>query len=411
VRIQRGPRAERFVKRILFVDDDPRILHGLEVGLHHQREHWQMTFAEGAAAGLEAMRAQPQDVVVTDMRMPGMDGAALLSAVMGAYPRVARVAFSAYADRRSIVRALGVAHQFVAKPCQPDVMVKVVERMYALQWMVWDPRVREFLSRLTGVPPLSELRPRLADLVAPPEASLAELRRVVERDIPLAAKVLQVANAHLPSGRFVSDLGQALEVLGVESGRGMLLSSRLVQTAEQAAPIEGLSFRSRYERSLLVARIARRLLESRGQGETAYAAALLADLGSVVLGLCWPDEYADVIRQSGPIPTTHHERLAFGFTHADAGAYLLGMWGLPSAIVQAVAHHHRPFDLPAGERSVASAIEVAETLATETLSPGAAGEGEALTLEGLRARGVPLGVDEARRVAETEAWMLESATR
>jgi HD-like signal output (HDOD) protein len=401
----------RPVKRVLFVDDDPRVLHGLQVGLRPQREHWQMAFAQGGPAGLEVLRAEPQDVVVTDMRMPGMDGAALLSAVMGAYPRVGRVVFSAYADRRSIVRALGVAHQFVAKPCQPEVMVKVVERMYDLQWMVWNPQVREFLSRLTGVPPLSALRPRLAELVAPAAASLGELRRAMERDIPLAAKVLQVANAHLPTGRFVSDLGQALEVLGIESGRSMLLSSRLVQSAEQATPIDGLSFSNRYERSLLVARIARRLLEPRGQGETAYAAALLADLGSVVLGLCWPDEYADVIRQSGPVPTPHHEQLTFGFTHADAGAYLLGMWGLPAAIVQAVAHHHHPFDLPSAERSVASAIEIAEILATEALSPGSADGREALTREGLHERGVPLGPEEARRVAETEAWLLESAAR
>src|SRR5208337_5359055 len=81
-------------KRILFVDDEQSVLDGLEDLLVRYRHRWEMVFVTGAAAALDQMRKKPFDVIVTDIRMPGMDGAALLRLVSEKYPGTVRIVLS-----------------------------------------------------------------------------------------------------------------------------------------------------------------------------------------------------------------------------------------------------------------------------------------------------------------------------
>ena len=105
------------MKSILFVDDEQQILDGLKDLLRKQRKQWSMVFALGGQAALDELTQRPFDVVVSDMRMPGIDGATLLTRVKEMYPASARIILSGHADRDSIVRALPVAHQFLNRPC------------------------------------------------------------------------------------------------------------------------------------------------------------------------------------------------------------------------------------------------------------------------------------------------------
>jgi DNA-binding NtrC family response regulator len=118
------------LKRILFVDDDHLLLQALRRALHGQRHQWQMQFALGAEAALAALAAQPFDVVVSDMRMPGMDGVQLLSIVGVKYPSSRRVILSGYADPDVLDRAREVAHAHLAKPCDLDVLTAAIENRW-----------------------------------------------------------------------------------------------------------------------------------------------------------------------------------------------------------------------------------------------------------------------------------------
>lgn len=108
------------MKRILFVDDEQKILEGLRRRLHPMRHEWKMTFVTSGAEALETLMACPFDVVVSDMRMPGMDGAQLLAEVMRSYPKVVRIILSGYSDQEQLLKAEGSAHQFLPKPCETD---------------------------------------------------------------------------------------------------------------------------------------------------------------------------------------------------------------------------------------------------------------------------------------------------
>lgn len=119
--------------RVLFVDDEPNILSGLRRILRGQRKEWEMVFREGGEEGLAAVTEAPCEVVVSDMKMPGMDGAEFLCNVREQYPGSIRIALWGETDSHMIYRCVQHAHQYLAKPCDADTLVSTVKRIFRLQ--------------------------------------------------------------------------------------------------------------------------------------------------------------------------------------------------------------------------------------------------------------------------------------
>src|SRR5450432_1690231 len=119
-------------KRVLFVDDEPTLLKMYRLVFEQEQEEWEIAFANGAAEALELMETAPYDVIVSDMRMPGMNGADLVLEVMKLYPQTSRLIMSGYADQESVAKCLGATHQFLPKPCQINVLRETLSRVCAL---------------------------------------------------------------------------------------------------------------------------------------------------------------------------------------------------------------------------------------------------------------------------------------
>src|ERR1700690_3452566 len=117
-------------RRILFVDDEQNVLSGLRNLLRKQRDHWEMLFVTSGAAALAEMEQAPVDVIVSDMRMPGMDGGTLLGHVKERHPSTVRIVLSGYAEREAVSRVMSVAHQFLSKPAEADAVRAVIERAW-----------------------------------------------------------------------------------------------------------------------------------------------------------------------------------------------------------------------------------------------------------------------------------------
>lgn len=103
--------------RVMFVDDEPAILSGLRNLLYKERHRWEMTFFDAAEVALEAQRTQAYDIVISDMRMPGMDGAALLTAIMNESPSTRRILLSGYSDPEALERVRPALDELLTKPC------------------------------------------------------------------------------------------------------------------------------------------------------------------------------------------------------------------------------------------------------------------------------------------------------
>ncbi|MEO7650489.1 MAG: response regulator, partial [Bryobacteraceae bacterium] len=105
------------MKQLLFVDDEPKVLEGLKRSLRPMREDWNMSFVTSGAEALQTLEQAPFDVIVSDMRMPVMDGAQLLNEVRQRFPQVVRIVLSGQSDKELIYQSIAATHQYLDKPC------------------------------------------------------------------------------------------------------------------------------------------------------------------------------------------------------------------------------------------------------------------------------------------------------
>jgi DNA-binding NtrC family response regulator len=115
------------VKRILFVDDEPMVLRALGNVFRKQRDRWEMLFASSAEAALTVLETTAVDLVVTDMRMPGMNGAQLLEQVAALYPATRRIILSGQSSPSASAPEGGSAHCVLEKPCATDLLRSTIE--------------------------------------------------------------------------------------------------------------------------------------------------------------------------------------------------------------------------------------------------------------------------------------------
>ncbi len=349
-------------RRILFVDDEPQILDGLRHRLRRFRTRWDLCFADGGEHALEQLAKGPFDVIVTDLRMARMDGAALLGEVKARFPSVVRVVLSGESEVDLSRRAALVAHQFLAKPCEPDALERVVERALALKDLVNDEPVRRIVGQVDALPAMPATYARVRALVADDRRSSADVARVIKGDPALSAKLLQLVNsAFFALPHAVTRVEDAVVRLGLERTESIVLASECFNLASTGAV--RLQVEALQHHSIATAHVAERLPLS-AHREESFIAGLLHDVGKLLLAVHVPRHLrlADEEAARAGIPSHVAERQLFGVTHAEVGAYLLGLWGLPQFLVEAVANHHEPMRVPDPCRGALAAVHVANAI-------------------------------------------------
>jgi len=332
---------------VLFVDDEPRILDGLRRMLHGLRHDWDMAFVETGAEALARLDRESFDVIVTDMHMPHMNGAQLLTEVRRHYPQVVRIVLSGAADQSDILNALGPIHQYLAKPCEADTLKMTLSRVAALPDWLADTSLRQLILQTETLPSWPLLYDEFIRELTAPTPALPVIGDIIARDIGLAAKMMQLAQSAVFSARSISSLTEAVAFLGVNTLQ-MIAASGQVFARLDTARQGDLSITALWEHSVLVGRLAHRiaLAEGANQQTLDYAAiaGLLHDVGKLVLAANLPEQYAAALALAtqANVSVEQAERQIFHATHAEVGAYLLSLWGLAEPIVAAAAFHHGP---------------------------------------------------------------------
>jgi HD-like signal output (HDOD) protein/CheY-like chemotaxis protein len=353
-------------QRILFVDDEPSVLGALESILRKERHRWDVVVALGGVEALLELERAPVDVIVSDMRMPGMDGAELLSRVKALYPRTARLVLSGHADQAALLRTLCVAHQFLSKPREAIVLRAAIQRTIDLQQKLNDEGNRTLVGSLGGLPSASRLYADLERAAADPKSDATEIARIIRRDPAMTIKILQLVNsAFFRQSSGVVSVERAVAFLGLELIRGLALTAQIFSGIDQRS-LKGLSLDAFQVESVRAARLAKRFA-SPEHADEAFTAALVHDIGKVVLALGAPDKFADAVRQAKESGRPLHvvEREVLGSNHAEVGAYLLGAWGLPFSIVESVAYHDEPRGVAEGPCEVVAVVHAVDALMAE----------------------------------------------
>jgi DNA-binding NarL/FixJ family response regulator len=368
------------MRRLLFVDDERLVLDGLRNMLRPKQRHWEMTFVTGGQEAIEELGRREFDVVVSDMRMPRVDGATVLKHVQTTQPNAVRIVLTGHTETELALRTIPVAHQFLSKPCDAATLEGTIDRACSLQTLLTDPSLRSAVGGIGRLPSVPKLYTKINEALEKPTTSLKDVAALIEQDMAVSAKILQVVN----SGFFglpkrVTNVHAAVSFIGINMLRRVLLSVQAFAAFDRPQ-VPGFSVDELQQHSHLTAMIASRMFKGKREVEDAFTGGILHDIGKLILATRPSGgESRPGIRMAAPSPASANTKVAAppssakgmpasavaniapaptegqgsagpsdtsGVTHAEVGAYLLGIWGLPYSVATRLSMWWMPSTLP-----------------------------------------------------------------
>jgi putative nucleotidyltransferase with HDIG domain len=361
--------------QILFVDDEPMVLEGLRRMLHTLREDWEMSFAPSGLEALAQAERKQFDVIVSDMRMPGMDGVQLLNEIKKRYPKMVRVALSGQTSKESVIRSVGPIHHYLPKPCHGERLKTTLQRVCDLRKLLEVEELQGLILEMESLPSLPSYYYDLLAEINSPEASLKKIGDIISRDIGMSVKILQLVNsAFFGLRRHITNPTEATTALGLDTIKLLVLSVH-VFTVFEKSKIDTFALNRLWDHCMTVSFHARQIAQQQTTDskitDCAFLAGMFHDLGKIILADKFPETYQRILENARrrKIPILDAEQEQLKTTHAAIGAYLLGLWGFCDAIIEAVAYHHRPQLAPAKTFSALTAVHLANAWNVEISYP------------------------------------------
>lgn len=351
---------------ILFVDDEENILRGLKRMARPMRNEWSILLASSGSTALSIIGRQRVDVVVTDMRMPGMDGAELLHHVQDKYPETIRIVLSGFAEKEAILKTVGPSHQYLAKPCNQQTLIDAIQKSLHLREFLHGENVKKIIGSMDHVPTVPKVFQEILLEVENDYASAESLADLVSRDVSLTAHLMKLTNsAYFGLPIPARTPKQAITFLGFENVKAVVLLGGVFDQFKGDSHLLGM-LETLSERSMQLGLLSKSIAKSMGltpeEQELAFCAGLVGHLGTLLLVSNWPGKFNEAVEliNIDDKPLNRAEQDTFGATHGMLGAYLLGLWGFNDSIVEAVAFHHCPSDCNNSSLSVLTAMHMAQ---------------------------------------------------
>lgn len=362
-------------RRILFVDDEPMVLKGLQRTLRKMRQDWDMTFVPSGCEALNVLAEKPMDVIVSDMRMPEMDGGRLLAEVKKQHPHVVRIILSGQLDQEMTLKSVQLAHQSLSKPCDAEVLKHTLAKLFALRDFLSDESIKSIISQIESLPSMPSIYTEIISEMQSDDPAIKKVGEIISKDLSMTAKILQMVNsAFFGLFRKINSPEQAVMMLGLETIKALVLSVKIFSEFNQKGfswfNIDGL-----FNHSLAVSMYAKTIIknENLDQGliNNSMMAGLLHDLGKLILATNFEEPYRQILdeAQSTGRNLLDLEYKTFGTSHAEIGAYLMGLWRLETSIIEAIAFHHLPVRSMTRNIGLLTAVHVANALEHEAQPP------------------------------------------
>lgn len=338
------------VLRILLVCRETSLLNELIDYIVDLGETWQLHHVTSGNEAITASATYTFDAVIAAPNLPDLSCATLLGQIRTLRPETIRIALLDPADDpdSSAARIIGVAHRLLPLPPSPELLLETLTSLEELRDLLANPTLCTAIGRIDKLPAPPHLYLDLMQaLEDDAHNDAANIAKLVSADAAITAKVLQLCNsAYFTGGRSIIDLRSAVTRLGIATLRQLVLASE-VFSLPALSPAQRSAMQ---QRALLSARIAAKILPA-SSAELGATAALLADIGLLLPGVRNEREASS---EDDPRPA-----------HTEAGAYLLGLWGLPMPIIEAVALQLKPQRSSTRSFWVSGAVHVAVALAQD----------------------------------------------
>ena len=321
--------------RIVFVDDEVNVLQAMSRALHCMRSEWNMEFVGSGPGALLSLAKAPADVIVSDMRMPGMDGWQLLAEVKSLYPQTVRLVLSGYAEPGAIMRLVGTAHQYIAKPGESETLKTAIAQTQLMRRLLSSDEIALLAGNVGTLPSFPKAFQEISNCLKQPNATVTDAARIISRDVAMTANIMKLVNsAFFGARRQISSVDRAVAFLGLDTLTALVLGHGLFQSGSSAT--EAL-WQHSFKTAMAARAIALREQLPVLRVEEAFLAGMLHDIGRLVFAARFDRASGASVGSVGEDAIAHVRK-----NHAEVGAYLLGLWGFPSHIVAAVAQHHTP---------------------------------------------------------------------
>jgi len=366
---------EKIKRRILFVDDEPMVLKGLQRTLRKMRQEWDITFVSSGRAALNILGKKPMDVIVSDLRMPEMDGGCLLAEVKKRHPHVVRIILSGQLNQEMTLKSVCLAHQSLSKPCDAGVLKHTLAKLFALRDFLSDESIKSIISQIESLPSMPSIYTEIITEMQAEDPSIKKVGEIISKDLSMTAKILQMVNsAFFGLFRKINSPEQAVMMLGLETIKALVLSVKIFSEFNRKS-FSWFNIDELFNHSLAVSMYAKAIIkkENPDQGliNNSLMAGLLHDLGKLILATNFEKSYRQLLieaKGTGRNPLDM-EYEVFGTSHAEIGAYLMGLWRLENPIIEAIAFHHLPTRSMTQNIGLLTAVHVANALEHEAQEP------------------------------------------
>lgn len=286
--------------------------------------------------------------VVADSSLPDGSALAVLDRMRQMQPRSVRFLSTSTPDADLANRCIWNSHRiFDGVADRARIKSAVTEAMKVERW-VSKPETRSLIASVRTFPTRPTTYFKILQLLDSSGADVDGLIELIRGDMAITTKIIQTVNSAIYSRTdHVVDLHEAVQILGFHSVKMLVISIQAVAQLDRVTPAY-FSIDRIWKFSLQVAEAARKIACAEGLDavsiDHAYLAGLLHDIGKAVFACNFDQQYSKVLEEvvHSRTPLVEAEQHAFGVSHAEVGAYLIALWGLPGTVVDAVGFHHFP---------------------------------------------------------------------
>ena len=357
------------MKRLLFVDDAPEILSAIRRSFFDSE--YDVLTAESGMSALDILKTTEISLIVSDLRMPEMDGYQLLAAVKREYPHVIRIILSGYSDEKLVLKALqkNIAKVYLLKPWDNDVLRKLVDQLFCTEDLLRSSNVLSLINNVGELPTLKQSYRNILSLIDQ-DAEIPEIIRSIETDQSIAAKILHIANSAF-YGLRTGSVAKAVRYLGLNTMRSLVLTTPIMDVFSK--PRRGNNFA---EEQLAVAMRTNRILSliyerylHKKMDDMSSIAGLMHNVGKTLLYTIYQKKYCALVKEATAVGRNimDAERDVFGVSYSEVGGYLLQWWDMPFAMVEAAVYHNNPLDERIVNHELVMAVHLAKKFACESM--------------------------------------------